>query len=91
MKTVYFKVGDYFADNKKVCSEDNNCNDNSDNSTAEGSDDDSDSSVEDCKSFPDKIGAYSLEMRSKRILKYKSKIQKRRLDCPISKVFKGRS
>ena len=47
----------------------------SDNSTAEGSDDDSDNNLEDTKSYPDKIGAYSLDMRSKKILKYKSKLQ----------------
>jgi len=45
----------------------------SDNSTAEGSDDESDNSVDSNKSYPDKIGAYSLNMRSKKILKYKTK------------------
>ena len=68
-----------------------NANELSNNSTAEGSDDDSDASNEGMRVFPDKIGAYSLDMRSKKILKYKSKIQKRRLQCPISKKFNGRS
>jgi len=69
----------------------NNSFENSDNSTAEGSDDDFDNNNEDIKSCPDKIGAYTLDIRSKKILKYKSKLQQRRLMRPISKVFKGRS
>lgn len=74
MKVVYFRVGDLYNNNKKSNSDDNSCGDMSDNSTAEGSDDDSDNNSLDTKSCPDKIGAYSLDMRSKKILKYKSKI-----------------
>jgi hypothetical protein len=38
-----------------------------------------------------KIGAYSLLVRSKKILKYKLKLAQRRQKCPISKKFNGRS
>lgn len=38
-----------------------------------------------------KIGAYSLAVRSKKILKFKMKLLKRRKQCPISKKFSGRS
>jgi hypothetical protein len=73
-------------------------NDLSDSSTAENSDEESDcipTSTEgnfgDLSTRSDKIGAYSLAMRSVKILKYKSKLQKRRIACPISKKFNGRS
>jgi hypothetical protein len=91
VKTVYFKVGQFVSSEEKASQEEQNSLEEANNSTAEGSDDDSDNSVEGMKAFPDKIGAYSLDMRSKKILKYKSKIQKRRTMRPISKVFKGRS
>jgi hypothetical protein len=37
------------------------------------------------------IGKYTVAERSARILKYKAKIFSRRLKCPISKKFSGRS
>lgn len=39
----------------------------------------------------EKIGAYVLSVRSSKILKYKSKLTKRRALRPISKKFSGRS
>jgi hypothetical protein len=80
-----------YSDDSKLTADLNNSNDMSDSSTAEGSDSDSDNACDDHKSCTDKIGAYSLDMRSKKILKYKSKIYSRRRSNPISKVFKGRS
>lgn len=43
------------------------------------------------ESDEEKIGAYTLSVRSKKILKYKEKVAKRRLKCPIVKRFSGRS
>jgi hypothetical protein len=60
-------------------------------STESGSDDnDSDITEKDCKK--NRIGAYSLETRSKKILKYKQKLYQRRLAAgPVSTKFEGRS
>ncbi|CDW86090.1 UNKNOWN [Stylonychia lemnae] len=52
--------------------------------------DESDQNGKELQNEP-KIGAYSMSIRSKKILKYKLKLAQRRQKCPISKKFNGRS